>query len=167
MNEGNWSVKDVGKVERNDSVVQTRCKRTTLAILAFWYEEQGERARNLSELVRMSLEGLAEVLVNNGARKFEDTSQAAQVMEELGFGGLNPQKRGGKNLWNNLVHEDRKRDKLANELDQIVRRTMKNNPQLGVTDLTKFVKKEVEGIEEMRRNLGIIPENVKPEGDDS
>jgi len=116
---------------KNDSVVQTRCKRTTLATLVLYLESKdGYIPRSISELVRDTLEGMEEMVIAAGASRVEDTSAATRILTERGFGILNTSSRGKKNLWNNLIIEDRRIERTPDsgvgEIDDMVKRAMKS-----------------------------------------
>jgi hypothetical protein len=89
-----------------DCVVQTRVDKTTLATLFKFFDEGGNTPRSASELGRMALETLREVLVTNRlVRPIENTSEALRVLQNYGIRGLNPLGRGLSNQMKNLQLE--------------------------------------------------------------
>jgi len=120
---------------KNDSVVQTWCKRTTLATLTLWYDGQGGKFRSLSELVRTVLEGMEEIIRQNGEVVIENVEEASEILKAFNLDSLNPGGKGRRNLYSNLagasfgstnkeverVHEIRKmsEDKRESELAEI------------------------------------------------
>ena len=84
-------------------MVQTWCKRTTLASLVLWYDKQGERFRSLSELVRAALEGMEEIIRQNGEIVVENIDEAEEVLKAFKLRNLNPGGKGRRNLYNNLA----------------------------------------------------------------
>jgi len=144
---GNFSTKEVGKIERLDSVLYARCKRTTLATIVLYMEKENRLPHSLSGLVRESLEGLEQILISNGAQEVLDTDEATHVLNERGFSNLNPNKKGGKNLWNNLVFDERKLGKGTDvEIKQVIEKMS--------------IKREVEEEDDFEYLLGIVPEGV-------
>ena len=92
---------------RNDSIVQTSCKRTDLATLAAWFEIKGIRIRSMAELVRLTIEGMVGVLEEGGFEAVKDPVRATEVLRSLGLAdSLNPQRRFGKNLFKNILDSD-------------------------------------------------------------
>ena len=154
----NFSEKDVGLTLRNDSAVSTRCMRTTLATLTLYMESQGHVNRSLSELVRNSLEGLEHMIRANNFEGIDDPSEATRLLTERGMGNLNIKGRGKKNLWNNLVFEDRKVEGSSNTtIDEMVKKVMDD-----------LKKDKGQDIKEVKEALGMEPEGVvKEDGKDN
>jgi len=152
---------DIGTTIKNDSIVQTRCKRTDLATLALYFEKgQQLRIRTLSELVRETIQMLAVIVSENGYEVVEETAQATQVLLDRGLSTLNSNYRGKRNLYNNLLFEDRKlehtHDSGISEMDEVVKNAMKNfKPEVLQSEEDKERMKEVKKI------LGLVPNNVK------
>lgn len=142
---------------RNDSVIQIRCKRVTLATLGLFMHEKGITPRSYSDLCRLALEGLAEMVTSqNPTLQVSNPSDATRILEELGLGNLNPQNRGKKNLMENLQLEnfERSQTQTAQSLSvqEIVAKAMAEE---------SMREEEVPDIKEIRKALGIIPNNVK------
>ena len=147
----NFSEKDVGLTLRSDSVVSTRCQRTTLATLALYMEDQGHVNRSLSELVRNSLEGLEHMVRKNGFEGVDDPSEATRMLTERGMGNLNIKGRGKKNLWNNLVYEDRKvESKDDSDILIAVKKAMGDFRTID----------EGQNLDEVKEALGMVPEGM-------
>jgi len=84
----------------NDSVVQSRCKSTTLAVIAKYFSMKGHLTPSISYLVRLALEQLEQViLVKMPDLKIDNTSHARKVMAELGLSNLNPSGRNSYSLF--------------------------------------------------------------------
>jgi len=116
---------------KNDSIIQSTCKRTTLANLIIWQESSGERVRSISELVRTSLEILEEQIKKGGISNISKTSEAMKIVDQFTKDNLNPSKRGRKNLFCNLA-----------ELSSISREVRKNK----IIESTKTSKDEIDNI---------------------
>jgi len=173
---------------KNDSVVQTRCKRTTLATLVLWYYDQGERVRSISELARLTLEGMIEILkTSDVATIVEDVEDAQRILQEFGLeGSLNPSGRGRRNLYCNLTgidstslaHRSARMSEMtasikqgqSNDLDAIVRQQVelweKKEKDGRVSDasedinLRDYEEKEKKELSEIKNALGVVPEGV-------
>jgi hypothetical protein len=152
---------DIGTTIKNDSIVQTRCKRTDLATLALYFEKgQQLRIRTLSELVRETIQMLAVIVSENGYEVVEETAQATQVLLDRGLSTLNSNYRGKRNLYNNLLFEDRKLehtyDSGMSKMDEVVKNAMKNfKPEVLQSEEDK------ERMKEVKKSLGLVPNNVK------
>ena len=152
---------DIGTTIKNDSIVQTRCKRTDLATLALYFEKgQQLRIRTLSELVRETIQMLAVIVSENGYEVVEETAQATQVLLDRGLSTLNSNYRGKRNLYNNLLFEDRKlehtHDSGMSKMDEVVKNAMKNfKPEVLQSEEDK------ERMKEVKKSLGLVPNNVK------
>ena len=71
-----------------DLVATTRLNSRHLATLALFFHSKGETPRSTSELIRLSVESLAEVLIlNNEADFVSNLDEAHQVLERLGLTG--------------------------------------------------------------------------------
>lgn len=83
--------------------LSTRIDARHLATLARLWSQQGESPRSTSELVRLSLETFAEVLVTSGQVEFVQTqAEAQEVLGNLGLLGRSQLKR---NLVQAIVRE--------------------------------------------------------------
>jgi len=76
------------------AVVQTRCDRRTLAMMAKFWASQGTPARSISDLCRISLEAFCHILTTNDqVDQVETQSDANQFLEHYGLSsGINPVK---------------------------------------------------------------------------
>jgi len=175
---------------KNDSVVQTRCKRTTLASLVLWYYDQGERVRSISELTRLTLEGMVEVLKNNGSATIvEDVEDAQRILQEFGLeGSLNPSGRGRRNLYCNLAgidstslaHRSARMSEITTSIKReqddnlyaVVKQQVENwdkkekeqkeriSDASGEINLHEYEEKEKEELKKIKNALGVVPNNV-------
>ena len=69
-----------------------RCDAKYLATLALFWSDNGEDCRSMSELVRLSLEELASVLVSSGGAEWIDNQERAlEVLQRCGLGGFKVQ----------------------------------------------------------------------------
>ena len=145
----NFKNEEIGKIPRNDSVIQARCKRTTLATILLYFESQNYHPRTLSELIRESLEALEGSILATGFEGVTLFSEATRVFNERRMGNLNPNNRGKKNLFSNLVLEDRivehqdvTKDSGMGEMDEAVRKAMKDFklPEDGIEGMKSAIK---------------------------
>ena len=105
--------------ESNDVAAQTRCKSTTLAVIAKKFYESGVPVMSVSQLIRLGLEQFAEVLINSGAGRVDHVLDARTILERLGITGntLNAGGRNRKSFLKELqladyVHEGFNREEL-------------------------------------------------------
>jgi hypothetical protein len=116
---------------KNDSIIQSTCKRTTLANILVWLESNGERINSISELIRTSLEILDEQIRRSGFSHVVNVDDAINILDGL-KGNLNPSKRGSKNLYLNLV-----------DLTSI--KSVKKISSLTNEDIEKAIRKNLDG----------------------
>jgi len=84
----------------NDCVVQSRCKSTTLAVIAKYFSMKKHITPSISYLIRLALEQLEQiVLVKVPDLKVDDTSHARKILAELGLSNLNPSGRNSYSLF--------------------------------------------------------------------
>ena len=92
-------------------VLTTRIDGRYLATLARFWHDQGEIARSSSELLRLSLEGMVELLVSNQLVEFVETHKdALDVLDRL---GLKTKTANRTNLAQQLAGEDLKLSSLS------------------------------------------------------
>lgn len=91
--------------------LSTRIDARHLATLARLWSQQGESPRSTSELVRLSLETFAEVLVTSGQVEFVQTQAEAQ--EVLGGMGLLGRSQLKRNLVEAIVREGNINDSIS------------------------------------------------------
>ena len=85
--------------EKNDCVVSTRLKSTTLATIGRFFAKKGVVMQNKSFLVRLAVEEFEGVLIRNALEeRVMDIIDARKVLAKLGLENLNPDGRGGKNF---------------------------------------------------------------------
>ena len=111
---------------RNDSIVQTSCKRTDLATIAGWLDLKGIRIRSMAELVRWTIEGMVDILEKNDFPRVQDTARATEILKSLGLAdSLNPSKRYGRNLFKNILNTSLEQEKEeVGEIEKGVKRAM-------------------------------------------
>lgn len=91
----------------NDTVVQTRCDRRSLATILACFRNKGAYISSLSSLLRMIVEQMNFiVLAEKGTEEILSTEDATLMLKELGRAGLNPGERG-------MFTHDRQRKKEA------------------------------------------------------
>ena len=74
----------------NDTVVQTRCDRRSLATILVAFREKGAHVTSLSSLLRMIIEQMRYVVLNSGTEEVLSTEDATTLIKGLGRAGLNP-----------------------------------------------------------------------------
>lgn len=85
--------------QKNDAMIQTRVKSTTLFTVARFFAQKGLTLQNKSLVVRQALEEFETVLIRNGlAERVTDIIEAREGLAELGLGDLNTGGRGGRNF---------------------------------------------------------------------
>ena len=141
-------------MEKNDSVVQVWCRRTTLANLLLGITENGSSVRSVGELVRVGLEMMEEVLKMNGLQGVEDVAEAEEVLKAFRIENLNPSGRAKRNLMKNLQVTQLKNLGYSGEaiIEKMKRRRVRENinyEELIRTELPK-VKEEVERLEDQK-----------------
>jgi len=126
---------------KNDTVIQSNIKRTTLANLIIWLEKSEERAKSTSELIRTSLEVLEEQIMKSGVSDITQTDEAIKIVDAFTNGNFNPSGRNKRNLYCNLTKlpsvssEARKqqitKDKEINqeEIARIIKEILNKNPK--------------------------------------
>jgi len=76
-------------MDLNDASIQVRMSRKTLAMLAMWFYDQGDKPRSLSELARNSMEILKDLLLEKKLIvSINETSEATRALEAIGLGNL-------------------------------------------------------------------------------
>lgn len=96
--------------------LSTRVDARHLATLARLWSQQGESPRSTSELVRLSLETFAEVLVTSGQVEFIQTQSEAQ--EVLGNMGLLGKSQLRRNLVEAIVREGNINEVISSQPNQ-------------------------------------------------
>ena len=104
---------------KGDSLVQGWIDRRKLAMLSTWLDEGGYNTRHLSDLVRCTIDIVVDNLIANDiVREIEYTDDASKILNLKYRAELNPSGRGLKNLQNNLVLSEIKRnEKNGTRLD--------------------------------------------------
>jgi hypothetical protein len=103
-----YKIEEVQRTRPTTAVVTTRCDQRTVATLLLFWHLKDEHPRSLSELLRLSLETLGDIVRSNHPElNITSTSQARQVLFESGMGDLTSGKRKNRgNLVNQLELED-------------------------------------------------------------
>jgi threonine synthase len=73
----------------NTAVIEGRCDVRYLASCAYFFAKQGLPARTKSELMAKVLTTFAEAAIEQGAKRFETTSEAMTYMFSIGLGPVN------------------------------------------------------------------------------
>jgi hypothetical protein len=94
------------KVYKPDALVQVWLDSRKLALLSRWLDQDGQRTRFLSEVVRYTLDMVVEILENEGW-KLGEVAESREMLERKYDSTLNPRGRGKKNVLNNIVLESR------------------------------------------------------------
>lgn len=95
---------------KGDALVQVWIDSRVLATLSIWLDGEGDPTRFLSEVVKVPLSALVELLVGQGdVELVDDTAEARAMLRRKYRVNLNPQGRGGKNVLHNVVLSDRRR----------------------------------------------------------
>lgn len=95
---------------KGDSLVQAWIDRRKLAVISVWLDEGGYSTRHLSDLIKFTIDEVANKLVDNGiVRKIEFTSDASRLLESKYTADLNPGGRGERNLLHNLQLDEIRR----------------------------------------------------------
>uniref|UniRef100_A0A6M3K8K9 Uncharacterized protein n=1 Tax=viral metagenome TaxID=1070528 RepID=A0A6M3K8K9_9ZZZZ len=85
-------------------VLTTRCDMRTLASLALWWREQGDSPRSTSELVRISLEMFADIVLKKYSRlEVEKTDDAEEILARC---GMRIRKKNRRHVLEQLQLED-------------------------------------------------------------
>lgn len=79
----------------NDTVVQTRCDRRSLATILMFMRSKGVYVGSLSSLTRMIIEQMNRIVVDvEGGEEVLSTIDASEILRDLGRASLNPGGRG-------------------------------------------------------------------------
>lgn len=85
------------KQEKNDTVLNVRCKSTTLATIMSYFTTHGAIFINKSRLVRLALEEYEQYLVKEkGAVKCTSLEKARNYLDSKGITSLNPDSKLGQ-----------------------------------------------------------------------
>lgn len=93
-------------IESADTNFQVWCKRTELATIVLWYENNGISVKSRSQLGKMILEDFVTMIAKSGFDGVvRETTEAIGILRERGLGELNSQKRGERTLLSKLQLE--------------------------------------------------------------
>ena len=95
--------------EKPQSIVITgRVSDCSLANLHAFFESQGERINSMSDLMRMSVESLEEILIRNGLIKqfYETTRSAREYLMSQGLTTQGMKEKRSRNLFINQVNAE-------------------------------------------------------------
>lgn len=107
------------KTFKGDALVQVWMDSRELATISNWLDKNGSYTRFLSEVVKDSLHGLCEKLVESGeVEMVEDTTEARYLLEKKYRINLNPDGRGEKNVLHNIILSNRKREERESVPDR-------------------------------------------------
>lgn len=143
---------------KGDVLVQVWMDSRVLATLCKWLDLQGTHTRFMSQTVRVPLESVVQMLVNNSdVEMVDDTAEARRMLERRFNVDLNRGGRGHKNILHNVALSDR-RSELGEEvrrqhgesLDDIKRPTH-SDPQIAA---------RVKQAQEMYRGKFVTPETA-------
>ena len=135
-------ITDIQRERMNDSVLQLRCDRRTIATLAEFFFNDGEQIMSLSQLGRMAIEELRQILVdNNLVDDVLSTEDATKTLDRLGMGNLNPRGKGKRNYTKALRIEQRIFSPIVRE------------------GSTRIKKKALEGMKEVTDDLTLADVN--------
>ena len=92
-----------------DALVQTWVDSRKLAMLSNWLDDSEWVTRNLSEVVRFTIDMVVDRLLMDGeVEKIELTGQAREILDRKYRANLNPGDRGKRNLLHNKILDDRR-----------------------------------------------------------
>ena len=135
--------------QKNDAMIQTRVKSTTLYTVARFFAQKGLTLQNKSLVVRQALEEFETVLIKNGlAERVTDIIEAREGLAELGLGDLNTGGRGGRNFM-----EEQQRAVYEHE--------GWDSAEIGMTRTKRSVEAELKGIVEDPTQLAEVITNAQ------
>lgn len=145
-----------------------------LATLLGMWQEKGSTPRSISELVRLSLESFAEILVTSNQATFVETQEEAQHL--LGTLGLLPQSVLKRNLLKAMVKEgnfdslnasptvtknpSRKGRPSTPEMDLALH---KLESAMSEESITSYVEDDAKRTQDLLSALNLFPDDVPPE----
>ena len=150
-------------MDLNDASIQVRMSRKTLAMLAMWFCENGDRPRSLGELARNSMEVLKDLLLEKKLIvPIRETAEATRALEAIGLGNLVIRsKNRGSGLRNYLKQIET--DQLTNTLGdpfgpvKIKARKVEKSIEEEIEEAAKaFVDKD----RELEKALASVPEGA-------
>jgi uncharacterized protein YjiS (DUF1127 family) len=77
----------------NTCTAQTYCDKRTLATLAIFFKEQRGYVLSMSELIRLSLELLEDIVIENGASEVKSTEDADDLLKQEFKANMHPSRR--------------------------------------------------------------------------
>jgi len=148
-------------VDTNDAAIQVRCSRKTLASLAAWFCDGGDRPRSYGELVRNAMEILGDLLIDKGlAPRFESSLEATKALEAIGLGSPTIRAKGKEFGKRNYFEQLKKEELVISQGDPFAgakRRTKQSREEIekeielatkALLDRDSEVKKALEGVPE-------------------
>jgi hypothetical protein len=73
--------------KKNDMLAQGTVDRCKMATLAIFFEQGDNRIRSISQLTRLAIETLEELLVEKlGIERITDTAEATRILKRLSYG---------------------------------------------------------------------------------
>ena len=92
-------------MERADTVVQSAINRRTLARIALYFKNHGERPRSMSEMIREVVNVFDAILDQQGIETVNSADHANRILQEMFKAQLNPKDRYLKSFLLNLQDE--------------------------------------------------------------
>lgn len=165
----------------NDTIVQTRCDRRTLATLLEFFRNKGIHVSSLSDLIRVTMEQMRHFATEfEGAKDILSTEDATYILKSLGRASLNP---GGRNMFThvqqmqkesiyldggdiNYVNRRRIKGKLIEEKEMKELRTLAEEIAPGIVAQARLggeKEKEVETTAEAIKRRELEDQDMKTE----
>jgi hypothetical protein len=150
-------------VHKPDSIIQTSVDRRDLAVIAQYLFEKQKRISNKSELLRICVEMVAEMIVDSGQiLAVNSTEEATKILAKLGIRGLNVKGRLNRNLTDNLQLDqalngdiaiiEKETPRYTNAKLQNYPSTRKQNKFDKDIDIQRGLEQGSKGIRELMRN---------------
>ena len=149
-------------VDVADTNLQVWCRRTELATLVLWYESGGTTIHKRSQLGKMVIEDMIEMIAKSGFEVVRETAEAIGILRERGLGELNPEGRGERVLLERLQLESKPQKRnMANIEEEIIKGAKqflsKQKPQEKVPTSGE---EQDWSTDNLRRQLGTVPEGI-------
>ena len=96
---------------KGDTLIQAWVDRRKLAMISTWLDEGGYQTRFLTDLIKHTVDIVVDNIINNSlVREVKYTDEASKILNLKYRTNLNPGGRGLKNLQNNLVLSEIRRN---------------------------------------------------------
>lgn len=93
-------------MERTDTVVQTAVNRKVLAKAALYFQQNGERPRSMSEMLRTIVSIFDTIITKHGAEDIATSEEATEILQSMFKVELNPGDRYLKSFLKNLEDQN-------------------------------------------------------------